>query len=120
MAAAGAVSGKVSNGHRAQLSFFLDGGCFCCGEAGREGCEGLSVSGTACGGCRRRGLGGVSPFLEHAGSVRELDTWPLLQGQLGLGTVVVCPDPGLGAFICITLPQGQVIAQFLSFSGSLL
>lgn len=69
-----------------------------------EGCEGLSVSGTACGGCRRRGLGGVSCFLEHAGSVRELDTWLLLQGQLGLGTVVVCSDPGLGAFISITFP----------------
>lgn len=80
-----------------------------------EGCEGLSVPGTACGGRRRGGLGGVSCFLENAGSVAESDTWFLLQGQLGLGTVVVCSAPGRGAFICITFPleAGGCPAPFL-------
>lgn len=50
MAAAGAVSGKVVTALEGHCSF-SPGSCLARRPAG-EGCEGLSVSGTACRGCR--------------------------------------------------------------------
>lgn len=74
MAAAGVVSGKVSNGRGERPYFSLGQGCFVTWRPVGEGPEDHSASGTACGGCKRRGVGRVSCFLDIAGSVRELET----------------------------------------------
>lgn len=81
-----------------------------------EGCEGLLVLGTACGGCRRRRLGSVSCFPENAGSARELETWLLLQGQVGLGTFWFAPPQNWGLLcVLLFLRDSWLVAQFLSF-----
>lgn len=90
MAVAGVVNGKVSNGRGEYCLSLGAGQLLLLGDQLRRDARPLSVSGTACGACRRRRHGGVSCLLGSAGSARDLET----QGQLGLGIFPFYPAPG--------------------------
>ena len=79
-----------------------------------EGCEGLSVSGATCRGCRR-GAWFVSCFLENAGSAGELRDPAPTPRLARPWRSLVRSSPGRGAFIGIAFSERQVVPLFRFF-----
>lgn len=101
------------------LSSFSPGrAAFAARRPAEEGGEGLSVSGTACRGYRRRCLV-VSCFLENAGSARELRDPTPTPRLARPWRCLVRSAPGREAFTCLAFSKRQVVALLRSFSGSI-